>query len=81
MAIQISEVRAIDWMARQDAGWNRGKHGAGIREGFSVGLVQGDDLVAAGGVGNDFEWAADLVRQFGDAVELSAALDLDADED
>jgi hypothetical protein len=42
--------------------------------------MQGDDLVAASRLGDDSEGAADLIGELGDAVELGAALDLDADE-
>ena len=42
--------------------------------------MQGDDFVAAGRLGDDTEGATDLIRELGDAIELSTALDLDADE-
>jgi hypothetical protein len=42
--------------------------------------MQGDDLVAASRLGDDSEGATDLIGELGDAVELGAALDLDADE-
>jgi hypothetical protein len=39
------------------------------------------DFVAAGGVGNNAIWAADLVRELGDTVEFGVALDLNANKD
>jgi hypothetical protein len=38
-------------------------------------------LVATSGVGDDTEWASDLVGKLGNAVEFCAALDLDTNKD
>ena len=43
--------------------------------------MQGDDFVAAGKLGNDSEGATDLIGELGNAVELGAVLDLDANKD
>ncbi len=43
--------------------------------------MQWDHLVAACGMRDDTERSSDMVRQLGDAVDLSVAIDLNADQD
>jgi hypothetical protein len=79
--IQVAKVRAVDGVAREDAGRNRRENMAGVREWCQVRTVHRNKLIAAGGMGYDVIGPVNLIGQLGNAVKLRIALDLDAHQD
>jgi hypothetical protein len=54
---------------------------AGVRERLRVRAVDGDNLIATGGVGQNTEGPTDLIRKFGNTVEFGVTLDLNSGKD
>jgi hypothetical protein len=59
--VQVAKIWAVDGGTGKDAGRNGGERAAGVGQRVGIGFVQGDNLIAAGGIIYHFERAADLV--------------------
>jgi hypothetical protein len=79
--IQIPKSGDADRGAKKDAGWDRREHEIWIRERRGVGLVDRNNMKAAGSVRENAEGATDLIGELSGTVMFVIPLNLHPNKD